>query len=284
MKTIAIYHKDCTDGTTAAAVVLRKFPDALTFPLSHGYEKGDIAEILAQIAPGDQVFTVDCVIGVRELLGAGHKVTSIDHHAGVFEESTQLAKDDPAFTYVFDNKKSGASLSWSYFFPNEPVPELIKLVEDVDLWNWRYAPDSKYMSNYLFMLTNQPAEVKKLIDSPLESIKRDGSVIARYSDIMIDHDVKHTEPIMLRVGSYEVPFYNITNNKSEAGNALTKERDRAVGLFTIDANIVKISFRSLDAHSPSSLELAKLLGGGGHKNSSGAGMPLEGFLKAIVIK
>lgn len=284
MKTIAIYHKDCTDGTTAAAVVLRKFPDALTFPLGHGYEKDDIEAIVKETVKGDRVFTVDCVIGVKELLAAGHSVTSIDHHIGVKEASMELAENNPNYTFVFDGKKSGASLSWSYFFPDEAVPELVKLVEDVDLWNWKYGNDSKYVSNFLFMLMNQPAEVLALMEKPLDSIKRDGSVIARYSDIMIGHDLKETEPIKVKVGSHIVPFYNITNNKSEAGNALAKERNQTIGLFTIDSSIVKVSFRSLDSHTPSALDIASALGGGGHKNSSGAGIPLKDFLASIVLE
>jgi oligoribonuclease NrnB/cAMP/cGMP phosphodiesterase (DHH superfamily) len=281
-KTVAIYHKDCTDGTTAAAIVLRKYPDALVIPLSHGFEQEEINAVLKQINQGDQVFTVDCVIGVKELLAAGHKVTSLDHHAGAYEEYLQLAKENPAFTYIFDNKKSGSSLSWSYFFPNEEVPELVKLVEDADLWNWKYGDDTKFINNYLFMYMNQPLETLNFMKSSLDQIKRDGAVIARYSDIIINHDTVHTAPVMVKVGDYTVPFYNVTNNKSAAGNILTKVAEKAVGLFTIDGPILKISFRSLDGQSPSSLDIAKVLGGGGHRNSSGAAMKLETFLTSIV--
>jgi len=32
---------------------------------------------------------------------------------------------------------SGAVLAWQYFMPNEPVPDLLRYVEDQDLWNWK---------------------------------------------------------------------------------------------------------------------------------------------------
>lgn len=281
-KTIAIYHKDCTDGTTAAAVVLKKFPDALVFPLSHGFEEHELDEILNSITLNDMVFTVDCVIGVKELLAKGFKVTSLDHHIGVKEEMQALSTKDKNFTFIFDNTKSGASLSWSYFFPNEKVPELIAYVEDADLWTWKYGSDTKDVGNSLFFLTNKPEEIVKLFGAPLEAIKKEGAVISKYNDYMIGMAVDKTEPIYIQVGTHRVPLYNITILKSESGNKLTTLRGETVGLFSIDGNKVKISFRSLTGQKPSALDIAQLLGGGGHVNASGAGMHLDEFIKALV--
>ncbi|HVY56035.1 MAG TPA: hypothetical protein VHC46_09795, partial [Thermodesulfobacteriota bacterium] len=89
-KTIAIYHKDCSDGTTSAAVVSKKYPGALLFAMSHGATAEEIAELIAQTTPRDRVLTVDCVIGAKEFLAAGRKVTSIDHHASVRDEYMAL--------------------------------------------------------------------------------------------------------------------------------------------------------------------------------------------------
>lgn len=280
-KTIAIYHKDCNDGTTAAAVVLRRYPDALVYPLSHGYRPEEIEEIVSKAAPGDRILTVDCVMGAKEFLAKGFTVTSIDHHIGAKEEYSALAKEDPDFTFIFDNDKSGASLAWTTLFPDEPVPELVRLVEDSDLWRWKYGEDTKALNNIVFMLANKPEEVVKLLDAPLEGFKRDGAVITRYANIMIEDSVKNSDPVTLKVGEHDVPLYNITVYKSEAGNLLATARGQTVGLFTIDGGEVKISFRSLDGHSPSALDIAKALGGGGHVKASGAGMKLEDFLKSI---
>ncbi|HVT74897.1 MAG TPA: phosphoesterase [Candidatus Paceibacterota bacterium] len=281
MKTIVLYHKDCSDGTTAAAIVAKKYPDALLFAVSHGATPEELAEIAAQASTGDRILTVDCVIGVRAFLAAGHKVTSIDHHISVNDEFKALAKENAAFTYVFDNSKCGSSLTWSYLFPDEHLPELVKYVEDFDLWNWKHGDNTKYIASYLYPLSNKPEEVRKLLDGPLDVALENGRIISAYSDFMLAHAIKGTEPIDLLIGGYTVPFYNITSYKSEGGNILSTERDRAVALFTIDAHRVKISLRSLDSHTPSALDIATLLGGGGHRNSSGAAMTLETFFKAI---
>ncbi len=281
MKTIAIYHKDCTDGTTSAAVVLKKYPDALTFPLSHGFEPADLEVVMAQATPGDRILTVDCAIGAKEFLVKGFAVTSIDHHAGAQAEYSALAAANPSFTFIFDNSKSGASLTWATLFPGEKTPELIERVQDQDLWQWKYE-DTKDVNNSLYIHTNEPAEVLKLFNTPLETLKKDGSIITKYSALMIDKAADKTEPIMLTIGTHIVPFYNITVYKSDCGNVLATQKNQTVGLFTIDGEKVKISFRSLEHQTPSALDIAKIVGGNGHRNASGAMMSLTDFLKAIV--
>jgi uncharacterized protein len=284
MKTIVIYHKDCTDGTTAAAVVLRKYPDAKVFPLSHGFEPHELEPVLKEAEEGARILTVDCVIGVRDFLDKGFSVTSIDHHIGIKDEMIELAVKDKRFTFIFNNDKSGASLTWSTLFPEKEIPEIIRLVEDGDLWKGTYGKDTKNVGNYLFMLANKPEEMGKLFDAPLDDIRNKGAVISEYSDYLTAHAVKTTEPLTVAIGEHHVPFYNITFNKSEACNQLAKLRHQTVGLFSIDGEKVKISFRSLDGQNPSALDLAKVLGGGGHVKASGAGMKLEDFIKSIVRK
>ncbi|HEU5114304.1 MAG TPA: DHHA1 domain-containing protein, partial [Candidatus Paceibacterota bacterium] len=203
------------------------------------------------------------------------------HHAGIEEEYKALAAANKNFTFVFDNSKSGASLSWSYFFPEEPMPELVKYVEDADLWKWTYGQKSKDANNFLFMLENKPEEMLALFDKPTDSVLGNGSLISRYIGITLDQDLREVEPINIAVGDRVVPFYNITHNKSDAGNSLSKLRDKTVGLFTIKGPTITISFRCLDKHVPSALDLAKALGGGGHRNASGASMRLEDFIRAI---
>ncbi|MBX4209545.1 phosphoesterase, partial [Candidatus Parcubacteria bacterium] len=201
---------------------------------------------------------------------------------GAKDEAEALAKENPDFTFIFDNSKSGASLSWAHLFPGEKMPEVIKYVEDFDIWRWKYGADTKAMACYLFLLGNKPEEVLKLFDVPLDEAMKEGRAMSRYADFQIAAAIKNVEPLELRAGDHTVHIYNITSNKSEAGNTLSKERKSAVGLFTIHGKDVRISFRSLEEHSPSALDVARALGGGGHKNAAAAKMLLEDFFKAIV--
>jgi len=79
---LAVYHKDCIDGTVAAAVILKKFPKADVFPLAHNYTRDNIQPIFKKVVGKPVIYTVDCALGVKEFLDAGCSVVVIDHHAG----------------------------------------------------------------------------------------------------------------------------------------------------------------------------------------------------------
>ncbi len=278
---IGIYHGKCIDGTAAAAVLLKKFPEAKVFPLPHGYTTEDIAEILELVTAETEVYTVDCSLGVKEFLQKGVSVTTIDHHIGGKEELETLAHEEDNFNFIFDNEKSGASLTWSYFFPEEELPELIKYVEDADIWTWKYGDDTKHVNNYLSMYRNDPEKMLGYIEhEDIESIKEKGSIISKYTDLAIE---KHLEilPNTLRIGEWEVPAYNITSYHSMCGNKLSKALGKTVAMYTINGDEVSLGFRSCNEESPTSLELATVLGGGGHTKASGARMSLKEFLEGL---
>lgn len=278
-KILGTYHKDCIDGTTAAAVLLRKFPDAKLFPLAHHYVEGDITPILAE-AKGAEVYTVDCGLGVREFLEKGLKVTTIDHHMGAKEEFESLAREHTNYTFVFNNDKSGASLSWATLFPEEAMPELIKYVEDADLWRHQFGQDTKDVNNYLSMFRNDPATVLRFFSVDFTELKAKGKILSTYVDKEVENLLK-TPSIILKIGDSEVPAFNITSYVAINGNLLSEKLGKTVVLFTILGENVKFHFRSKDGQSPTSLELAKILGGGGHEHASGAVVPLKTFLGMI---
>lgn len=280
-KIIATYHKDCIDGTVAAATLLRKFPSAQLFPLSHTYTEGDIGPILGLIDSDTECYTVDCGLGVQEFLAAGCKVTTLDHHIGGKESFENIARENKNYTYVFNNDQSAASLVWSFFFGDESQPEIVTYVEDADLWRWKYGDDTKDVNNYLSMFRNDPSAMLALIEGDVSDIKNKGKVISQYADREIA-DQLTLPAISIKIGEFIVPAYNITVYQSASANTHADELGKAVAVFTVGGASVKLSFRSRENHIPTSLDLAKLLGGGGHKDAAGATIPLQEFLKMIV--
>lgn len=280
-KIIATYHKDCIDGTAAAAVLLRKFPTAKLFPLAHAYHKEDIEPILGLLDTETVCYTVDCGLGVKEFLAAGCKVTTLDHHIGAKELFEGIAHENKNYTFVFDNEKSAASLVWSFFFPEEKQPELIQYVEDADLWKWKFGDTTKDVNNYLSMFRNDPKTMLGFIEGDLLEIKGKGKVISMYADKEIEAQVA-LPSLNIKIGEYVVPAYNITVCQSASGNILAEKLDKTVAMFIVEGNTVNFSFRSKDHHRPTSLELARSLGGGGHQNAAGADISLQEFLNSIV--
>ncbi len=277
---LCIYHKDCIDGTTAAAVVLRKFPDAHTFPLGHGCTEEEIEAIIATATLDSHIYIVDASFGAEYLLERGYSVTVLDHHISEHERMTTLQQKESTLTYIFDNTKSGASLTWTYFFPDEPLPQLILHVEDSDLWKQLYGRATEDVTNYLSIWRNNPEKVRTFFEKPVTEIQTYGSYISEYIAIEVAKYITK-KPLILSIGQYSIQVYNITNHQSVCGHILSTQTNSAVGLYSIDGDSVRISFRSLPSHTPSALDLAHILGGGGHRDSSGARMPLQQFVAHI---
>lgn len=279
---IGIYHKSCTDGTTAGAVLLKKFPEARLFPLSHRYTPEDVAPI-KDIAHGADMYFLDCAIAVREFFDMECKIVVLDHHMGIKEELDILSAEKK-IEFVFNNEKSGASVAWEYFFPSEPMPELIKYVEDYDLWRWAYGDATKYLVNYMYIHINKPAVMLEFFhNETIAGVLEKGKAIVEYTDFSIAKIVGSTKAITLRVGEWEVPAYNITEYQPYAAMKLAEDKDKVAILFTIRGEWVNFSIRSRPHQVPSALDIATVLGGGGHQNATGAEISLAQFISMIVV-
>lgn len=281
---ICIYHKNCTDGTFSAAVLLEKFPNCHLFPLEHGYTEKDLNEILEHIDKNTTVYITDFALRKDDLikvLNKADKVINIDHHIGVKGELEEISKQYENFKFIFDNNSSGASLTWKVLNPDKEVPKLIKLVEDKDIWKWEFKEETKFANLYLYMFADKVEEAKGFLKQDIKEILEKGSSISLFVDYLILKFIENPNPTYLQIGDYLVKGFNAGNFQSELGNLLSEKYDEAVAIFNIKGNQVRFSFRSHDKHNPSALELAKILGGGGHRNASGAVITLEQFCQMI---
>ena len=283
MKVIGLYHKNCTDGTTAAAVILKKFPDATVIPIEHNFKYEDFEQILGQIDENTIVYIVDFALKpeyLNKVLEKAKKVINLDHHISM--KNTLEEIKDPKFEFVFDNDKSGASLTWQCLFNTKP-PEIIKYVEDKDIWKWQYGEITKYVNDYLFLYTNKPEELKELLDKDITDIIEKGKIINQFSSYLINTFVERAKNTFIKIGNYKVRAFNTGLFQSEIGNLLSTKYNEAVCLFSINGDYVKLSFRSLDNHNPSALDLANLLNGGGHRNAAGASVSINEFCSMIMM-
>ncbi|MFN3978216.1 MAG: DHH family phosphoesterase [Sulfurihydrogenibium azorense] len=285
MKTVCIYHKNCTDGTTAAAILLLKYPDCKAFALDHNYRDEEFQPILDEVDENTAVYIVDFSIKqpfLEKLVSKAKEVINIDHHISAKDMIEEFTKKYNNFKLVFDNDKSGASLTWKYLFGSNP-PDIVKYVEDKDIWKWEFGDTTKYVNDYLFLYTNKPQELRQLLDKDINEIIEKGKIINQYTTYLIDSFVEKSKDLFIQIGSYKVRAYNTGLFQSEIGNKLSTIYDQAVCLFSINGDYVKLSFRSLDHHNPSALDLAKMLNGGGHRNAAGASMNLKEFCNILLI-
>jgi len=287
-KIIGIYHKDCLDGTTAAAILLKQFPAVLLRPLSHHYTEDALEEIVKEADPKAVVYIVDFSLRedhTEKLLEKAGEVINIDHHVGAEEKLRALDAQYENFTYVFNNNRSGASLAWEYFYGRKTIPELVLLVEDGDIGKFEFPDKTKWSGGVLMPLMNQPAKVLELFEKPIQTILSEGKVTTDFMDFLIEMYHTHNEPISLQIGEHIVVAYNANFNvermRSTLGHILVEKHHATVALFRISRDEVAFSFRGLDAVEPSALALASMLGGNGHRNAAGAAVSLKEFCEMI---
>lgn len=272
---------NCSDGTMAAAVFLRKFPEGKTFPLSHGATDADFSPALDAAEDASEVYFLDCEIGYKQFLPKGYKITVIDHHVSTHDDLVKEGEASPNLTYIFDNEKSGASLAWGHFFPDEEMPELIRYIEDADLWRLAYGDTTIGVRTYCSKFWNRPKDMLGLLSVPIEEIQEKGKTLFEFMDAAIHNSLLHIGSLSLVVGPYIVRAYNVTMFQPVVGMRLSKDTGEVALCYTIEGDMVRTSIRSHEGQSPTALEVGELLGGGGHKHMAGAEVPTATFFSML---
>ncbi len=161
---VVLYHKKCPDGFSGAWVAWKKFGDSAEYiPMPPGSD--------APRMEGKQVYCIDYIpddlSDLRDFISRNKSVIAIDHHASN-ESSVPLFSSSK-----FDKNKCGSMLAWEYFFPEQPVPTLLKYIQDVDLWQWKL-PKSKELALYVNTIEFAfPAWEQLLSDFENEIIRAD---------------------------------------------------------------------------------------------------------------
>jgi oligoribonuclease NrnB/cAMP/cGMP phosphodiesterase (DHH superfamily) len=130
-KTICYYHKADLDGKCSAAIIRRKFPECeligVDYPDRPDFEK---------IESGDTVFVVDYsfpVVDMMRLLDDfKDNLIWIDHHKSAIDSFGGM---DCLFVGKREIGKGACELTWEYLFPDEPMPDAVKLLGRYDVWD-----------------------------------------------------------------------------------------------------------------------------------------------------
>lgn len=193
---------------------------------------------------------------------AGEKFM-LDHH------KTNRWIDEQFDWAIIDEEASGTLL---VFDRVEGIPEKYRdfaiRVDDYDRWVHNY-PDSKQLNRLFFILGIDRFEDRCLkAANPIEFTDVD-NLLLELEDDNIDRYINKLEKgikVYEFSGDRKVGIVFADHYQSEAGHELMN-RLELDAIALIDANYRKISFRS-EPHFDVG-EIAKRLGGGGHKNAAG---------------
>ncbi len=170
----------------------------------------------------------------------------------------------------FDMTKSGAMLTWEYFYPSKP-PTIIEYVQDRDLWQWKL-PSSKEVSA---AIASYPFDfdIWDELSISISQLVNEGRAILRYQNQVIDRLLKNA--YKHNINGDEVLVVNTANFQSEVGERLCLEpfnQPFGVTYFNRNEEETNFSLRSRKIEGKDEVDvsiIAKAFGGGGHKNAAG---------------
>jgi hypothetical protein len=252
--TLVVYHANCPDGFCAAWVASKSLPAGTEFYAAHyGGELPDFTD--------RNVMFLDWCPKLHQmpLLEVARSVVCLDHHITSKLEAEKLGG-------TFDITKSGAMLTWEHFNPGIPAPDIVKYVQDRDLWKW----DLEYSKGYSAALSTYPYEFgawDKFNALTTSEVLVIGAAITRYQDKLVESHVKHAR--LQQVCGHEVLVANATVLFSEIGEALAKNMPFGATYFDRADGKRQWSLRSRGDGGLHVGDLAKTMGGGGHPNAAG---------------
>lgn len=276
---LVIYHGHCADGACAGWIAESALTslglDVTCWPMGYGTDPPwDLIE------SNDLVYIVDFSLeetDLEKINEMGKMGRVIDHHKS---RADFLQSRDYA---TFDLERSGAGLTWDFFYAQYPRPWFVNLVEDRDLWRFSL-PASRNFQLYVLAhqfergLFTSFANRYGLGDAVPEDIVSACDLLAMQRDHNVDQAVRSAIDMRLQ-HSYPDDYLDVmcayvTANHSEVGHALIDSEVYPVSLtwrYKKGGTHVSLSFRSDGSVDVS--EWAKARGGGGH--TAAAGCTLE---------
>jgi len=274
---VCIWHDHCTDGMASAWVV------------HHHFGAGNvefIGGVYGKPAPRDDIlvdkhvylvdFSYDAST-LRHIALIAKSVTILDHHKTA-ELNVQPLLDEGTIQGAFSSEKSGALLTWCWFFPEQRAPIILEHVSDRDLWRFDLE-DSREIEA---ALSSYPMELEvwdELMVTSLGVLITQGEAILRSQrQKMKQHLVSAKHSVEL--AGYTVPIANCPYAwASEVGETLCIDKPFSI-TFVVQADNVKFSLRSQSQSGVDVSEVAKRFGGGGHSGASGFEADFD-FLKKL---
>ena len=183
----------------------------------------------------------------------------LDHHV-----TAQEALDGLPYAH-FDMTKSGAVLAWEWAHP-EPVPWILRYVEDKDLWHWKL-PVSREINA---ALASYPYKFEVWDTLRQEVLEVEGQGILRHENALVQKIVE--EAVLIVFDGETVPAVYSPILTSQIGERLSQGHPFCI-IWHQQNGRRYFSLRS-QAGAMDVASLAKKYGGGGHRHAAGFSVTL----------
>lgn len=313
-KVLCIYHGNCADGFGAAWAVRHALGEGVEFyPGVYQEDPPDVT--------GREVVIVDFSYKLPVLLDMASEARSVlvlDHHKSAMNDLAILPRpvctteDDerpglhncievasgyqpsalahfakcegrPPLFALFDMDRSGAMIAWDFFNASKSPPQLLRHIQDRDLWRFDL-PGTREIQANVFSHAYDFDVWDGLMDMDIEALREGGGAIERkhHKDVA---ELVHVTRRFMTIGGYRVPVANLPYTlSSDAGHLMCKPFDD--GLAGCATPPFAACYWDTPTHRVFSLrsderlgavdvsEVASKYGGGGHRNAAGFRMSI----------
>ena len=138
MKIVCIYHSIDLDGWMSAAIVKHWYNKIEGLPEDDisfiGFNYG---ESIPDLSECDKVILVDISFPketMKKLSNLEDNFIWIDHHISAIKDNYFMLENGNEYIYngMRDIQFAACELTWKYFFPDEPIPEIVRLLGRYD--------------------------------------------------------------------------------------------------------------------------------------------------------
>ena len=327
MKTVCVYHSIDLDGWMSAAIVKYWFEkqliitnssiDSITDKIDFiGYNYG---QPIPDLSEYDKVIMCDISFSIEEMENLRQHLQDnfiwIDHHISAIKAADERTNN--YYDGIRDTKFAACELTWKYFFPDEPMPEIVRLLGRYDCFGHKGTDEELKVLEFQYgarqVITNYEDAYNWLQDGILHSlttinrIHTQGEAIYQYlcteakqvykngfeiglgqsSVKLVDlATIPDTEPETLKnaVGTF-LPYKFICINKERFnpinfGIDYHKNGYDGCACFHFDGTHWCFSLYNDNGKVDCSV-IAQQFGGGGHKGAAGFRLNNEDFNKLI---
>ena len=280
---LCIYHGGCQDGFTAAWVVWKALNGECDFhPGVYQDPPPDVTDRVVYMVD----FSYKAPV-VAEMAKIASIIYILDHHKSAIgdleaagAQGTGLLNPDKVM-WALDTERSGAGITWDYFFSAEERPTLVSYVEDRDLFKFQY-PESNAFSarlfaeEYSFERWDDIAQwqVNGVCGDLMRSFIKEGQVILAYNTKSVKELVAENGRVM-NIGGVFVPVCCLPKTyTTEAGHLMAAGAPFAACYWDTPAGRV-FSLRSREQGGLDVQVIAVKYGGGGHEHAAGFRVPYD---------
>ncbi len=269
---IGIYHNRDLDGFTSGAIIKLKYPDATL--IGHDY-----GEPIPKLPDEEDIIMADVSFPMEDMKYISvrsNSFTWIDHHISSMKDFEKYIVVKPHYiSAVLDTTIAACEGTWNHLFPDELMPEAVRLLGEYDTWRnqneYRWENEILPFQFGIRMMCNSaesfPVEVFENYELVEEIIER-GKIVLEYQ--------RQVNALQCKKAAFEMDFHRYRAiclngggfNSDVFKSVYDEEKHDIMMMFQFNGKFWTISlYTTNDAIDCS--EIAKARGGGGHKKTAG---------------